>query len=188
MMSDHVYRRTPTGLPAPDLPMRLKAAPFVLSAVLTVADQLIKQWITETIPVNTIGFRLFEGDFIRIIHVKNNAVAFSLGTNLPDTFRIVLFIAVPLVLIAAIIVYVLRSEEFTLFQRWCIAVLVGGGIGNLIDRIFRSGLVIDYIDVKFYGLFGLERFPTFNLADSSIVVGGILLMGSFLFTLRNYHE
>ncbi len=186
-MREHAHQ-VPNDSAAPHLPAGIKAVVFVLSAVLAAADQLIKHWITESIPVNTIGFRLFGGDFIRIIHVKNNAVAFSLGTNLPDAVRIVLFIAVPLILITAIIIYVLRGDEFTLFQRWCIAALVGGGIGNLIDRIFRSGLVIDDIDVKFYGLFGLERFPTFNLADSSIVVGGILLMGSFLFAQRNHHE
>ncbi len=52
---------------------------------------------------------------------------------------------------------------------------MGGGIGNLIDRIFRSLRVVDFISVKFYGIFGLERWPTFNIADASLVVSGILL-------------
>jgi signal peptidase II len=42
--------------------------------------------------------------------------------------------------------------------------------------------VVDFIDVKFFGLFGLERWPTFNLADSTLVVGGILLLASFLWS------
>jgi signal peptidase II len=165
-----------------------KAIPFILSIIIIAADQVSKYWIVSTIPPNTIGFHVFTGDFLRIIHVKNNAVAFSMGSGLPDTVRMVLFIVLPVILIGAIIVYVIRSSEFSLFQRWLIAGVVGGGLGNLIDRIFRSGLVIDFVDVKFYGLFGMERFPTFNVADSSIVVCGILLIISFIFSLRENNE
>jgi len=53
---------------------------------------------------------------------------------------------------------------------WFICGILGGGFGNLIDRFFRSEGVVDFIDVKFYGLFGLERWPTFNIADAAIVV------------------
>ena len=49
--------------------------------------------------------------------------------------------------------------------------MIGGGISNLLDRFFRVEGVVDFIDVEFYGLFGLERWPTFNIADSAIVVG-----------------
>ena len=50
----------------------------------------------------------------------------------------------------------------------------------MIDRIFRSLRVVDFISVKFYGLFGLERFPTWNVADSAVVVSVILLLLSFI--------
>jgi signal peptidase II len=63
-----------------------------------------------------------------------------------------------------------------------LAAVLGGGLGNYVDRIFRRGEVVDFIDFKFYGIFGLQRWPTFNLADSTLVVGGILLLASFLFT------
>jgi signal peptidase II len=59
--------------------------------------------------------------------------------------------------------------------------IIGGGFGNLIDRFFRPDGVVDFIDVKFYGLFGLERWPTFNVADSAVVVCGSLLFISMLF-------
>ncbi|MCK5155741.1 MAG: signal peptidase II [Spirochaetales bacterium] len=162
--------------------------PFVLTVCIAAADQLIKIWISANITQNTIGYRLFDGDFLRIIHVRNNAVAFSMGTGLPDIVRLLLFIIVPLVFIGYLIFYVIRSDEFSPFQRWLIGGAAGGGLGNLIDRVFRSSWVIDYIDVKFYGLFGMERFPTFNLADSSIVVCGILLIITFLYSLRGKHE
>jgi signal peptidase II len=63
-------------------------------------------------------------------------------------------------------------------QRWVLCGIVGGGIGNVIDRIFRPEGVVDFVSVKFYGLFGLERWPTFNVADSSVVVCAILLVVS----------
>ena len=60
--------------------------------------------------------------------------------------------------------------------------------GNIIDRIFRPQGVVDFIDVKFFGIFGLERWPTFNVADASIVVCGIILIVSFFLTIRNVEE
>ena len=60
--------------------------------------------------------------------------------------------------------------------------IIGGGLGNLIDRFFRKEGVVDFIDVKFYGLFGLERWPTFNVADSAVVVFGLILVISFIVT------
>ena len=58
--------------------------------------------------------------------------------------------------------------------------IAGGGLGNLIDRFFRAEGVVDFIDIKFFGLFGLERWPTFNVADSAVVICGILLVISFI--------
>lgn len=58
----------------------------------------------------------------------------------------------------------------------------GGGTGNLIDRIFRGGFrVVDFISVKVYGFLGFERWPTWNIADASLVISGILLAVSLLF-------
>jgi signal peptidase II len=83
-----------------------------------------------------------------------------------------------------VIVVYFRNNDFTKLQRWSVAGIIGGGIGNLIDRIFRAEGVVDFIDVKFYGLFGLERWPTFNIADSAVVVCGILLIISFILTIH----
>jgi len=71
--------------------------------------------------------------------------------------------------------YYFSSNEFTKLQRWATAGILGGGIGNIADRIFRPDGVVDFISVKFYGIFGLERWPTFNVADSAVVVCCLLL-------------
>lgn len=159
--------------------IKSKLLPFVLTIVVIVLDQITKMLIVRNIPIYTIGAQYF-GDFLRIIHVANTGVAFSMGADWGTMWRAIMFRAVPVVVIALVVVVYFRNNEFTKLQRWSIAGIVGGGIGNLIDRFFRAEGVVDFIDVKFYGLFGLERWPTFNVADSAVVICGILLLISFL--------
>jgi signal peptidase II len=122
----------------------------------------------------------FLGDFLRIIHVRNLGAAFSMGSNLASSWRAILLSILPLiVLIIALVIY-FRSSEFTYYQRWLICGVLGGGFGNIFDRIFRPQGVVDFIDVKFFGLFGMERFPTFNVADSFVMVCAILLVISVI--------
>jgi signal peptidase II len=151
---------------------------LILTLVLILVDQLSKLLVVALIPLRTIGFTL-GNDFFRLIHVRNTGVAFSLGDSLPLPLRKALFILMPLVVLIYLAVHIVRTKEETGFQKYCLAGILGGGFGNLIDRIFRPEGVVDFLDVRFYGLFGLERWPTFNVADSSVVVCGILLFLSF---------
>ena len=161
---------------------RLK--PFMLSLGIIIADQISKALIVHFIPENGIGFSCWN-DYLRIIHVRNDAVAFSMGTDLPMLLKIVLFILVPLVLISAIAVFLYRDEkELTEAQRWCFAGFVGGGIGNLIDRIFRGMSVVDFISTANYGVFGMERWPTWNVADGAVVCSVAVLIITMLFSKR----
>ena len=137
--------------------------------------------VVRHIPLYTIGTQFF-GDFIRIIHVANTGVAFSVGATWSETARRFLFSLIPLIVIGIVIAIYFRNNTWTKLQRWSIMGIVGGGLGNLIDRFFRAEGVVDFIDVKFYGLFGLERWPTFNVADSAVVVCGLLLVISFIVT------
>ncbi len=156
-----------------------KKLPFILTLGVVLADQLTKWLITVLIPVNGIGAS-FMGGFLRIIHARNTAIAFSIGTSMAQWLKIILFSAVPLVILGVIAVYLLKTDSLTRLQRWSACGILGGGLGNLVDRIFRPLGVVDFIDVKFYGLFGLDRWPTFNVADAAIVVCGFLLVFSFL--------
>lgn len=119
------------------------------------------------------------GGFFRIIHARNTAIAFSIGTDMPQALKIILFSAVPLIVLGVIAFYLLKTDSLTKLQRWAACGILGGGAGNLVDRIFRPLGVVDFLDVKFYGLFGLDRWPTFNVADAAIVVCGFLLVISF---------
>ena len=154
-----------------------KLIPFSLAAIVIFFDQISKAFIATNWPrPGTIIKDVFDNSLLIICHVRNKAIAFSLGENIPDQFRYVLFVIVPIVVLILLIVYYFMAVDFTSLQRWAIAGIIGGGFGNIIDRIFRSEGVVDFISVKFYGLFGLERWPTFNIADSSVVVSCIILL------------
>ena len=161
--------------------------PFSLTLVLIAIDQLSKWIITQTVRPWSVGFEFF-GDFFRIVRVYNPGIAFSIGGSLSGDIRSVIFGLIPLAVIIIVIIVYFKSEDLNLFQRWCIAGIIGGGLGNLLDRFFRPDGVLDFLDFKFYGLFGLERWPTFNVADSSVVVCGVLLMISLLVSIKNSKE
>lgn len=157
--------------------------PFSLTLAIIIADQITKFLVVAYIePVYERGFHIeVLGEVIRLIHARNPGIAFSIGSDLPAIVRRGLFIVFPLAVIVGLVAYYVRNAAgFSALERWSIAGIVGGGLGNLIDRVFRPDGVVDFLDVKFYGLFGLERWPTFNVADASVVVCGVLLVVSIL--------
>ena len=167
--------------------------PLSLAAIVIILDQVTKSIIANNWPFDPDFPRkytfppiaqVFGNDFLQIIHFRNPAIAFSLGNSLPDVIKPVAFIILPILVLGFLIWYFFKSNEFTLLQRWVAAGIIGGGLGNIIDRIFRPDGVVDFIDVKFYGIFGWERWPTFNFADASVVVCCILLFITLLFDLK----
>ncbi|MBI9101136.1 MAG: signal peptidase II [Spirochaetales bacterium] len=161
--------------------------PFSLTLFILISDQLTKLLVVQNIPINTIGHTLF-GGFLRIIHVRNLGIAFSMGDGLSNIFRIGLFIVLPLCVLTFMVFYYLRHTDITFLQRWIMTGILGGGLGNIIDRIFRTEGVVDFIDFKFYGILGMNRFPTFNIADMSVVICGFLLVVSFIIEERKKNE
>jgi len=164
----------------PENKTRKPIAPFALTAAIIVLDQITKMAVVASIKPGRIGWRAL-GDFFWLVHQKNTGAAFSMGDGLSEPLRVIILIIVPLALMAALCVYYFKTDELTGLQRWALCGIVGGGVGNIIDRIFRAEGVIDFLSVKFYGLFGLERWPTFNVADSAVVVCGILLVAAGFF-------
>jgi signal peptidase II len=159
-----------------------KILPFSLTAFIILVDQIIKAIIVKIKPETGLIKDVFDNGFLWIYHVRNKAIAFSLGENLPEAFRPVMFIVVPILVLGFLVWYYFKSDEFTTIQRWAAAGIIGGGLGNIIDRIFRSDGVVDFISVNIYGLFGMPRWPTFNIADSSVVLCCLLLLATMFFT------
>lgn len=169
-----------------------KLAPFSLTAMVIVVDQVTKSLIAVNWPIGVIIKKFFVGDsgdgILEIWHVRNKAVAFSIGRDLPESIRPILFIVLPFAVLAFLVWYYMTSSEFTKLQRWAIAGIVGGGLGNLIDRILRPDGVVDFVSVKFYGIFGFERWPTFNVADSSVVICVLLWILSILISPNEWRS
>lgn len=164
---------------------KIKILPLILSLAVIILDQYSKTLVVKYIPQLTIWsddavIEIF-GKYLRLIHVRNKAIAFSMGSGLSQNLRSILFALIPLVIVIAAYIVYFRSNDFTKIQRWAICGILGGGIGNLIDRFFRPEGVVDFIDCYFFGIFGLERWPTFNVADSAVVVCGIIFALSFVF-------
>lgn len=167
-------------------PLSKKLFPIILAVVIILADQITKLLILNyfsQVPGQKVACSFF-GDFLRIIFVTNPGIAFSIGQGLSLTARAILFRAIPLIVLILVLIVYFRNDDFTQLQRWAIMGVAGGGFGNLIDRCFRPEGVIDFVDVKFFGIFGMERWPTFNVADAAVVVCGIILLVSFIFSFK----
>ena len=159
-----------------------------MTAFIVIVDQIVKAVIVKIKPQTGLIKDVFNNDFLWIYHVRNKAIAFSLGENFPEPVKKVAFVIVPILVLGFLFWYYLKSDEFSGIQRWAAAGIIGGGIGNIIDRIFRSDGVVDFISVRIYGLFGWDRWPTFNIADSSVVVCCILLFITILINPKKKEE
>ena len=154
-----------------------KLLPFTVSIVIVLLDQLSKLWVVNNLEYYGEGLS-YLNDFLRIVWVENSGIAFSMGVSFDVIFKIILFIILPIALVVVLAVVILindRKKEFKYYQLFLLAGIIGGGTGNLIDRITRSFHVVDFISVKMYGFLGFNRFPTFNIADSAVVVSVILM-------------
>ena len=164
---------------------------FLLTALIVLLDQVTKLLVVARIPLYSIAWSFGgpEKDFFRLVHVTNLGAAFSLGVNLPPVLRVIVIIIIPLLALVGATWYLIGSKVLTEVQRWCLAAAIGGGTGNQIDRLFRPAGVVDFLDFRFYGIFGMERWPTFNVADSSVVIAVCILVVSMLLQdIRNRRD
>jgi signal peptidase II len=112
--------------------------------------------------------------FFNITHVRNKGAAFGILSNLPEFWRSMFFIAVTIVAVAVVIAFIVKTRER--LPVYAFSLIAGGAMGNVIDRI-RYGEVIDFIQwyVKSH------YWPSFNVADSSITIGVVMLAVEMLF-------
>jgi len=115
------------------------------------------------------------GDLVRFIYVRNPGSAMGL-------FPVGRWALVGISVLASVfLIYLYRtSDPEHRVRRGAMAAILGGALGNLVDRVFYGGHVVDFIDV---GL-GTHRFYTFNVADMGVTVGGALLFLCILFDGR----
>ncbi len=111
-----------------------------------------------------------------LTYVRNQGAAFGLLHKAPAYFREPFFIIVPVVALFVILLVFFRLKDEQKWTAWALSLILGGAVGNLIDRI-RFGYVIDFLDFHWHEIY---HWPAFNVADSCIVVGvGIMFIQSF---------
>jgi signal peptidase II len=143
---------------------------LAVSALVIFLDRVTKQWVSRHIAEGD-AITVIPGVF-RITHVQNAGAAFSLFTDSPhpDLTRWMLISFSLLAAIVVLIVLLRIGRRFSL-TALSMAMVLGGAIGNAWDRI-RYATVVDFLEVHIVHY----HWPDFNIADSSIVVGGILLL------------
>jgi len=137
---------------------------ILLTVILVAADQISKIAIIKNVRFHQ-GIEVL-GNFLRITHVRNPGGAFSTKFG-SSTFYIIVAGVASLFVIA----YLIKSMDGRRSLRIALFMILAGAFGNMIDRI-RFAEVIDWIDIGI----GATRWPTFNIADSAIVIGLIILI------------
>lgn len=134
-----------------------------IALLVLLADQLSKTWVRDNLRTGQIAFDL---GFLRIVNVHNTGAAFGLFPGQSLLLTIIALIGIPAVLVAAF--YSRRYLPFlsNMLGKSALGLVLGGTLGNLIDRL-RFGYVTDFIDFRIW--------PTFNIADSAISIGIILI-------------
>lgn len=159
----------------------LKSRDVVAIAVLVAADQLTKALVVARLPLHE-TVAVIPG-LLNLTHVQNTGAAFGFLNAVDFAFKPLVVTALALVALAAIGVYASRYGTGTWLNRIGLVCVLGGAVGNLIDRAWR-GYVVDFVD--FY--WGSAHFWAFNVADSAITVGAIALIAEMLFPQRHVSE
>lgn len=147
---------------------------IALSALaVLILDQLTKIWIQSAIPVWEKGFTVIPG-FFDIVHILNRGAAFGFLNRQDIDWQRPFFIAVSILALGLIIILARSKEDDGPFYVYGLGLILGGAVGNLLDRI-RMGVVVDFLD--FY--LGRWHWPAFNVADMGISLGAVGLLVSF---------
>ena len=145
----------------------------LFAAGIVAVDQFTKYLVVANIPLH--GDVPFLPGILQLTYAQNTGGAWSMFEG-----KLWLFVGVFVILTAMILFeYFKKPMGFSKFERWCIAAIYGGGLGNMVDRL-RLGYVVDMLETEFID------FPIFNVADCFITCGCIALMISLFFFNRQF--
>ena len=146
---------------------------FGTIALILIVDQLTKASVVAHLPLHEpTDLWQWLAPIFSLTYVKNTGVAFGLFQGLGRAFALL-----PVLVVAAVVTFRRSLPVDDLWVHVSLGLVVGGALGNVIDRLLR-GYVVDFLDVN---LRPLQSWPVFNVADSAVVVGvAILLLDTFL--------
>lgn len=152
--------------------------PLLIALAVLLLDRITKWAIAQTIPLED-AINIIPG-FFRLTHLENTGAAFSLFADSPSPLRTTLLIAFSVAALAVVSFLLWKDRSVFHSGTLALSLILGGAVGNLWDRMI-DGKVTDFLD--FY--IGVHHWPPFNVADSAIVVGALLL---FMRMLRKDHH
>lgn len=136
---------------------------YSVACTLLIIDQGLKLLIRSKVPLLE-EVEVIPG-FFSIYHIENKGAAFSLFSG-----ATIVLIILSVLAVAFLHYYVLTEEKMTKWRIFSLGIIIGGILGNLIDRILY-GAVVDYLSFDLFGY----GFPVFNIADVGITIGFVLL-------------
>jgi len=154
--------------------LKKNLAIFILGAAVIIAlDQITKSAVTARFSLHE-TLTLIPGLF-NLVYVMNPGAAFGFLADASPGFRYAFFTGVTVLAAGLIVYYLVKSSPRNRLLVGSLTLIFGGAVGNLIDRI-RFGAVVDFLDVYI----GASHWPAFNVADSAITVGAILMIWEML--------
>lgn len=141
-----------------------------LAGLVIVLDQITKLLITGWLEIHQTIQMI--PNFLSLTYVRNTGAAFGLLSRAPESFRIPFFIIIPLIALTIIILIFKKTRETEVLMITSLSLILGGAIGNFIDRV-RFGYVVDFVDLHWFNKY---HWPAFNVADTAIVIGVTLLI------------
>lgn len=145
---------------------------IIIAGLVVILDQITKEIIMQTMPVSR-SLSVIPG-FFNLTHVQNPGGAFGFLAQQSNLVRKFVFIFISLIAAGLVLWFYQKTPKPYPFLAAGFALIFGGAVGNLIDRI-RFGRVVDFLDVYV----GAYHWPAFNVADSAITIG----IGIFVFHL-----
>jgi signal peptidase II len=161
---------------ASTVPWRPGIAAAAVSGALVAADQTTKALVQRSMTLHD-SIPIIPS--VNLTYTRNPGAAFSLLADADPTFRGWFFLVVSAVALTLVTLFLRRVERGDWWTLSALSLILGGAIGNLIDRV-RLGEVVDFIDLYV----GRYHWPVFNLADSGITIGMLILLGHALLERR----
>jgi signal peptidase II len=161
----------PTAAPPVARPPARYAHPLELGtmAAIVALDQITKLIVRKTLPLG--DSRSIIPEFLDLTHVHNTGAAFGLLNAADFPYKPAVMIGIAAVALVAIAAYATQLGFHERMARFGLALILGGAFGNLIDRAV-AGYVVDFVDVYW----GATHFWAFNVADSAITLGAVLVL------------
>lgn len=151
---------------------------FLIAAIVVLLDRLTKWAVASSLLLHE-SVSVIPG-FFHITHVENTGAAFGLFADSTAQWKVAALVTFSLVALVIVSVLLWRNSHSLSIMTVGLSLILGGAFGNLWDRMLE-GHVVDFLDFHV----GQYYWPAFNIADSAIVVGAVLLVAEILFTKPN---